>query len=176
MIDAFNKATKKFTDFFTYIDSDIDFKQKNINDTIIKISETVFLWQYNSSYEDEEYVEIFNRIFKCNYIIYNITPRKISFKNPIYASKIKEFKSPDNPAYTLNYIITFCLSAKDWLSTCESNIIIVHNDLNDGKVFCLLSALVSFNSITSFHPMDAYATITSAVSTIIFIVNILIGK
>lgn len=159
MIDAFNKATKKFTDFFIYIEKEIDFNQKTIHDSLIKLSNNVFLWQYDSSYEDEEYVEIFQMIFKCNYLIFNTTPRQLSFKKEIHISKIKDIKSPDYPSYTLNYLISFCISAQNWLNENQSNIIIIHNDLNDGKVLCLLSALLSFISIVSFHPTNAYANI-----------------
>ena len=75
-INYFNKATKKFTDYFIYNEKDNE-KHEDIFNNIISINNQINLWIEDRNYDDEQYIQIINHYYKNNYIIYNLIPRKI---------------------------------------------------------------------------------------------------
>lgn len=162
MIKAFNKATKKFTDYFNYIEKELDKPTKELDESIYLINSHITLWQHDENYSDDDFISVFNQKFKNKYIIYNITPRKLQVKSN--QDKIKDFKSPDFSSYTLEYIMSFSIEVKKHLKSNPDDVIIIHDDNQNGKIFSLLSCLLSYTVTVSNAPMpplDAYYTITS---------------
>ena len=67
----------------------------------------------------------------------------------------------------MRYIISFCISAENWLNAVINNILIIYDDIiiNEGKIFYLLSALISFHHTRKndsiYEPVSVYADLTS---------------
>ena len=159
-IKAFNNATKKFTDYFNYIESSIEKPPKDIEENLIKLNDRIILWEEDKDYDDWQFFQLINYNYKKNYMIYNLTDRKIEIKTD--QDKIIDFPGPNNPSYTLEYLISFSISAKNWLNSNKENILILHDEIINGKIFCLLGCLISYNSDKKkniIEPMDAYADI-----------------
>ena len=158
-IRAFNEATKKFTDYFNYIESSIEKPPKDIEENIIQLNNRIILWQEDKDYDDWQFFQLINHNYKKNYMIYNLTERKIDIKTDL--DKIIDFPAPNNPSYTLEFLISFSISAKNWLISNKNNILILHDDISNGRIFCLLGCLLSYNSNKNnlIEPMDAYADI-----------------
>ena len=63
--------------------------------------------------------------------------------------------------------ISFCISAENWLNADKSNILIIYDDIqiNEGKIFYILSALISFHhskkNDSIYEPISIYADLTS---------------
>ena len=162
MIKAFNKATKKFTDYFNYIEKELDKPTKELEESIYLINSHITLWQHDENYSDDDFLTVFAQKFKNKFIIYNITPRKLQVKTN--QDKIKDLKSPDFSSYTLEYLMSFSIDVKKHLSANPDDVIIIHDDNQIGKIFSLLSCLLSYTVTVSNAPMpplDAYYTITS---------------
>ena len=158
-IKAFNDATKKFTDYFNYIESSIEKPPKDIEENIIQLNNRIILWQEDKDYDDWQFFQLINHNYKKNYMIYNLTERKIDIKTDL--DKIIDFPAPNNPSYSLEFLISFSISAKNWLISNKNNILILHDDISNGRIFCLLGCLLSYNSNKNnlIEPMDAYADI-----------------
>ena len=84
--------------------------------------------------------------------------------------KIVDFKLPNNPSFTLEFLIEFCVSAENWLSSDNSHILILHDDpeINEGKIFYLLSAIISYHntkkSDSLYEPVSIYADLTTTLN------------
>ena len=104
-IKAFNNATKKFTDYFNYIESSIEKPPKDIEENLIKLNDRIILWEEDKDYDDWQFFQLINYNYKKNYMIYNLTDRKIEIKTD--QDKIIDFPGPNNPSYTLEYLISF---------------------------------------------------------------------
>ena len=79
-------------------------------------------------------------------MIYNLLPDKIDTN--IFPDKIIDFKLPNNPSFSLEFLISFCISSKNWLNAMENNILVIHDDLtkNDGNIFYLISTIIIYNN------------------------------
>ena len=115
MIQAFNKATKKFADYFNYIEKELDKPSKEIEETIYMINNQIVYWEYDGGYTDDNFIQVFNKKFQKNYKIYNITSRQLEVKTD--QDKIINLKAPDNPSYTLEFLMSFSIQAKKFLSS-----------------------------------------------------------
>jgi hypothetical protein len=79
-----------------------------------------------------------------------------------------DFNLPNNPSFTLEFLISFCISAENWINAEDNNILIIYDDItvNEGKIFYILSALISFHHIKKndsiYEPISIYADITSS--------------
>ena len=158
----------KVTDYFNYIEKTIQKPKKQISDNIIKINEKIVLWINDNNFKDSEYISLINQNYKENFLIYNITQRKI--ETDIMQDKIVDFKLPNNPSFTLEFLIEFCVSAENWLSSDNSHILILHDDpeINEGKIFYLLSAIISYHntkkSDSLYEPVSIYADLTTTLN------------
>ena len=77
-IKAFNNATKKFTDYFNYIESSIEKPPKDIEENLIKLNDRIILWEEDKDYDDWQFFQLINYNYKKNYMIYNLTDRNKS--------------------------------------------------------------------------------------------------
>ncbi len=150
-INYFNKATKKFTDYFIYNEKDNE-KHEDIFNNIISINNQINLWIEDRNYDDEQYIQIINHYYKNNYIIYNLIPRKIETKTDL--DKIIDYPIINLPSYSLEFLLTFSITCKNWLNSNKNNILILHDTIESGKIFCLLSAILSY--LTKENPIKIY--------------------
>ena len=148
-----------------YLENTIQKSKKQISDNIIKINEKIILWINDNNYADSEYISLINEKYKENFLIYNITQRKI--ETDIIQDKIVDFKLPNSPSFTLEFLIEFCVSAENWLNSENTHIIIIHDDpqINEGKIFYLLSAIISYHNTKKtdslYEPVSIYADLTT---------------
>lgn len=174
MINFLNKQTKKLTDFFKH-DIEMDTPQiSNIADNIIYLNSQLVLWRHDINHEDESLNQIFTFRFNQKFMIYNLTARKIQFKTN--TDKILDFKTPSYPSYTLEFLLSFAISAKNWLSNDSYNILIIHDELKEPKVLSLLCSILSYFNKTAIHPMDLYANIISTNKAFAELANISVYK
>jgi hypothetical protein len=156
---SLNDATKKFADYFTYIENKIQIP-KNIEENLIQINNNVTLWIEDSKFEDGQFLSIFKNKYKENFRIYNLTPRILNFTDNL--EKVVNCHPPNYPSYTLEYLINFSISSKNYISLNEDNVLIIHDEIKDGRIFCLLSSIISYNIIKSngpLEPISAYENI-----------------
>ena len=144
-MDFFNKFSKKLTNYFK--DEELlNRKIVKIDDTLIYLNSQVILWRYDESIDDEAYNQVFNHRHFNKYMIYNLFNRKINF-NKNYDTII-DFKVPDLPSYTLEFLLSFSVSAKNWLSLDQFNVLIIHDDISN-VIFQLILA-ENFSNIVLF--------------------------
>lgn len=164
-LNYFNKFSGKVTNYFSYFENTIQKPQRQIKDNIIKINEKVILWINDNNFLDLEFINLIMNDYKQNFLIYNITTKKI--ETNIIQDKIVDFKPPNNPSFTLEFLINFCISAENWLISDNSHILIIHDDplVNEGKIFYLLSAIISYHNSQKtdslYEPVSIYADLTS---------------
>ena len=164
--NIFNNFSGKVTNYFSYIENSIQRPQKQISDNLIKIHENIILWINDNNYLDCEYINLIIKDYKNDFLIYNITPRKI--ETNIDQDKIVDFKLPNNPSFTLEFLISFCISAENWLISDNSHKLIIHDDplMNEGKIFYLLSVIISYHNSKKtdslYEPVSIYADLTSS--------------
>jgi hypothetical protein len=127
-MDFFNKFSKKLSNYFK--DEEIlSRKIMTVDDTLIYLNSQVILWKYESSLDDEAYNQVLNHRHNNQYMIYNLLNRKIQFKRN--SDTIIDFKTPDLPAYTLEFLLSFSVSARNWLSLDQYNVLIIHDDISN---------------------------------------------
>ena len=125
-----NKFSKKLNDFFK--DEEILTKKRvTPDDTLIYLNSQVILWRYDKSVDDEAYNQIFNHRHHNRYMVYNLLSRKVQWSQNV--DSIIDFNVPDFPAYTLEFLLSFSVSAKNWLSLDQFNVLIVHDDISNVK-------------------------------------------
>ena len=167
-LNFFNKFSGKVTNYFSYIENTIQRPQKQISDSLIKINENIILWLNDNNYLDCEFINLIMKDYQKDFLIYNITPRKI--ETNLVQDKIVDFKLPNNPSFTLEFLISFCISAENWLISENSHILIIHDDplINEGKIFYLLSAIISYHNSKKtdslYEPVSIYADLTSSLN------------
>jgi hypothetical protein len=160
MINYFNKATKTLSNFFKYEEELVNPIKNNIEDNLIYLNSQLILWKHDDNYEDDLYNKLFSFRFNNKFLIYNLIPgRKVEFQTNL--DKLLDFIAPDSPSYTLEFLLTFAISAKNWLSLDSYNVLIVHDDLKNAKVLSLLCTMLSYLNKNTLHPMDLYANIIS---------------
>ena len=76
-----------------------------------------------------------------------------------------------NPSFSLESLISFCISSKNWLNANEENILVIHDDLtkNDGNIFYLISTIIAYNNNNNNknkneikEPVDIYKNLLAA--------------
>ena len=146
VFNIFNKASEKINSYFSFIENKIKNPKTSLQDSLIQINSKIFIWLKNSDFKDDEFISIIRSNFNDNYMIYNLLPEKINTN--ISQDKIIDFKLPNNPSFTLEFLISFCISSKNWLNALEKNILVIHDDLskNDGNIFYLISTIIIYNN------------------------------
>ena len=161
VFNIFNKASEKLNSYFSFIENKIKSPKKEIQDSLIQINSKIFIWIKDTNFKDDEFIHVINSNFKDNYMIYNLIPEKI--ETDTSPDKIIDFKLPNNPSFTLEFLLSFCISSKNWLNAIEDNILVIHDDLskNDGNIFYLISTIIIYNNKTKNRneirdPVDIY--------------------
>ena len=161
VFNIFNKASEKINSYFSFIENKIKTPKKEIQDSLIRINSKIFIWIKDSNFKDDDFIKVIRANFKDNYMIYNLIPDKI--ETDTSPDKIIDFKLPNNPSFTLEFLLSFCISSKNWLNAIEENILVIHDDLskNDGNIFYLISTIIIYNNKTKNRneirdPVDIY--------------------
>ena len=168
LFNIFNKFSGKVTDYFSYIENTIQNPKKQISDNFVKVNEKIILWINDKNFSDSEFIQLINQDYKEDFLIYNIIQRKI--ESDLEQDKIVDFKLPNNPSFTLEFLIGFCISAENWLSSGNSHKLIIHDDplINEGKIFYLLSAIISYHNTKKtdslYEPVSIYADLTTSLN------------
>ena len=146
VFNIFNKASEKINSYFSFIENKIKTPKKEIQDSLIRINSKIFIWIKDSNFKDDDFIKVIRANFKDNYMIYNLIPDKI--ETDTSPDKIIDFKLPNNPSFTLEFLLSFCISSKNWLNAIEENILVIHDDLskNDGNIFYLISTIIIYNN------------------------------
>lgn len=135
-IIQFNKATNFINDFFKH-DISVDTKSSNPDDYLIYLNSQLIIWK--DSPEDlidhDNFNKLFDRRFNNKFMVYNLTNKNINFKSNI--DKILDFQAPDYPSYLLEFLLTFSVSVKNWLSLDCYNVLIVFDTLKNVKITLL---------------------------------------
>ena len=169
VFNIFNKASQKITDYFSFIEKKIKNPKKEIQDSLIQINSKIFIWIKDTNFKDDEFIQVIHKNFKDNYMIYNLIPDKI--ETDTSPDKIIDFKFPNNPSFSLESLISFCISSKNWLNANEENILVIHDDLtiNDGNIFYLISTIITYNNNNNNkskneveEPVDIYINLLAA--------------
>ena len=169
VFNIFNKASQKITNYFSFINQKIQNPQKEIQDSLIQINSKIFIWIKDSNYKDDDFIQVIRNNFKDNYMIYNLLSDKIETETS--PDKIIDFKLPNNPSFSLESIISFCISSKNWLNANEQNILVIHDDItkNDGNIFYLISTIISYNKDNNIknkneikEPVEIYLNLLQA--------------
>lgn len=171
----FNKASKMLSDYFKH-DTNLDKDNQviNIEDNIIYLSSQLILWKDDKNYDDESFNSIFNFRFNKKFMIYNLNQRKINFKKD--HDKIIDFVTPDHPSFSLEFLLTFSISAKNWLSLDECNVLIIHDQLKSPRVISLICVILSYLNKNQVQPMDIYANIITTNKAFAELANITLYK
>ena len=170
VFNIFNKASQKITDYFSIIEKKIQNPQKEIQDSLIQINPKIFVWIKDTNFKDEDFIHVIHSNFKDNYMIYNLLEDKIETNTS--PDKIVDFKLPNNPSFTLEFLISFCISSKNWLNANDDNILVIHDDItkNDGNIFYLISTIIAYNNNNNNsknknqikEPVDIYVNLLAA--------------
>ena len=146
VFNIFNKASEKINSYFSFIENKINNQKTSIQDSLIQINSKIFIWIKDSSFHNDDFIKVIHSNFRDNYMIYNLLPDKIDTN--IFPDKIIDFKLPNNPSFSLEFLISFCISSKNWLNAMENNILVIHDDLtkNDGNIFYLISTIIIYNN------------------------------
>lgn len=126
------QASKAFTNFFKH-DEEMDRKTVNLDDTIIYINSRIILWKYEKSIDDYQYNQYFDYKYSKKYMLFNLTERTLEFKDHI---DIIDFKAPKMPSYSLEFLLSIAISAKNWISSDPNNLIIFHDSLLNVCFLC----------------------------------------
>ena len=166
VFNIFNKASEKINSYFSFIENKIKNPRTEIQDSLIQINSKIFIWIKDSNFKDDDFIQVIRSHFGDNYMIYNLLPDKIETETS--PDKIIDFKLPNNPSFTLEFLISFCISSKNWLNAIEDNILVIHDDLskNDGNIFYLISTIILYNNKTKNKnelkdPVDIYKNLLS---------------
>ena len=165
VLNLINQFSNKMTKYFTNIESSIKKPNNNFLDNIIPINNKIILWIKDSLYPQSIYISHFTQKYSSKFLIYNITQTKLEIDSS--QDKIMDFNLPNNPSFSLEFLISFCISAENWINADINNILIIYDDIikNEGKIFYILSALISFHHTKKndsiFEPLSIYADLTS---------------
>ena len=161
VFNIFNKASEKINSYFSFFQNKINYPKTSIQDSLIQINSKIFIWIKDSNFKDDDFIQVIHSNFRDNYMIYNLLPDKIETSTS--PDKIIDFKLPNNPSFTLEFLISFCISSKNWLNAMENNILVIHDDLtkNEGNIFYLISTIIIYNNKTKNKdeikdPVDIY--------------------
>jgi hypothetical protein len=135
-MNFFNKASKLLNNYFKY-DPKIDEEENyNIEDSLIYLNSQLVLWKENKNFDLDSFNQLFLHRFEKKFMIYNLTDHSIDFKGNDGNERVIDFKTPSYPAYSLEFLLSFAISAKNWLSLDTYNVLIVYDDFkNVRKLF-----------------------------------------
>jgi len=95
------------------------------------------LWKdFDNGIDHENFNKLFEKRFDKKFIVYNLSNKKIDFYDN--QDKILDFKTPEYPSYSLEFLLTFAISVKNWLSLDSHNILVVFDNLKNVFSFCFI--------------------------------------
>ena len=163
VVNLINNFSNKMTNYFTP-----NPQNNSLDNNIIQINNKILLWikdTANTSSNDN-YITYISQKYTSKFLIFNISQTKLDTE--IFQDKIMDFNLPNNPSFTLEFLINFCISAENWINADNTNILIIYDDItiNEGKIYYILSALISFHHIKKndsiYEPISIYADLTSS--------------
>ena len=163
VVNLINNFSNKMTNYFTP-----NPQNNSLDNYIIQINNKILLWikdTINTSSNDN-YIIYISQKYTSKFLIFNISQTKLDTE--ISQDKIMDFNLPNNPSFTLEFLINFCISAENWINADNANILIIYDDItiNEGKIYYILSALISFHHIKKndsiYEPISIYADLTSS--------------
>ena len=163
VVNLINNFSNKMTNYFTP-----NPQNNSLDNNIIQINNKILLWikdTINTSSNDN-YITYISQKYTSKFLIFNISQTKLDTE--IFQDKIMDFNLPNNPSFTLEFLINFCISAENWINADNTNILIIYDDIaiNEGKIYYILSALISFHHIKKndsiYEPISIYADLTSS--------------
>ena len=163
VVNLINNFSNKMTNYFTP-----NPQNNSLDNYIIQINNKILLWikdTINTSSNDN-YITYISQKYTSKFLIFNISQTKLDTE--ISQDKIMDFNLPNNPSFTLEFLINFCISAENWINADNTNILIIYDDItiNEGKIYYILSALISFHHIKKndsiYEPISIYADLTSS--------------
>ena len=143
MFNYFNKAIKKFSDSINYIEKTVNIRNndKDIEENILTINNNFILWIEDNTFQDKNYLEIFSKKYKNNFIIYNFLSRDINNKNDsITIKNINNYFG----IYSFEFLLNFSVEINEYLLKNKENFIIIHDNLKNNNIFLLLSIIISY--------------------------------
>ena len=117
---------------------------------MIYLNSQLVIWKDSDNNIDHDHFnKLFEKRFNKKFLVYNLTDKKINFSDN--QDKILDFKAPQHPSYSLEFLLTFSISVKNWLSLDSYNILIVHDNLrNVKKIYINLINFVLFEFYFKF--------------------------
>ena len=168
VFNLFNNLGNKMTNYFTNKENLNIISKNNSQENIIQINNKIILWikdTLDPSSNDNNIIYI-SKKYASKFLIYNISQTKL--ETELSQDKIMDFILPKNPSFTLEFLINFCISAENWINADDSNILVIYDDItkNEGKIFYMLSVLISFHHTKKndaiYEPISIYAELTNA--------------
>ena len=168
VFNLFNNLGNKMTNYFTNKENLNIISKNNSQENIIQINNKIILWikdTLDPSSNDNNIIYI-SKKYASKFLIYNISQTKL--ETELSQDKIMDFILPKNPSFTLEFLINFCISAENWINADDSNILVIYDDItkNEGKIFYILSVLISFHHTKKndaiYEPISIYAELTNA--------------
>jgi len=105
-------------------------KSSNPDDYLIYLNSQLVIWkESDNNIDPDHFNKLFEKRFNRKFMVYNLTTKKINFSDN--QDKIVDFKAPEYPSYSLEFLLTFSISVKNWLSLDSYNILIVHDSLKN---------------------------------------------
>lgn len=100
---------------------------------MIYLNSQIIIWKDSGEdlIDHENFNKLFHRRFDNKFMVYNLTNRNINFKTNV--DRILDFQAPDYPSYLLEFLLTFSVSVKNWLSLDCYNVLIVYDTLKNVK-------------------------------------------
>ena len=124
-------------------------KSSNPDDYLIYLNSQLVIWKESDNNIDQDHFnELFEKRFNRKFMVYNLTNKKINFTNN--QDKIVDFKAPEYPSYSLEFLLTFSISVKNWLSLDSYNILIVYDSLKNVNFFNFRFRKYLFSDIVLF--------------------------
>lgn len=99
----------------------------NSSNTLLYINSRVVVWKKEEDEKEFDYCNLFNKQFNDNYKVLNFSNNVIP--NFTDVEKITYFKVPQYPAYTLQFILEFALTIKDFIDNDDKTIFIFYDDI-----------------------------------------------
>lgn len=157
MIKAFNQATKKFSDYFTYIEKELDKPSRRIEENLTYFNSQLVLWHYDEEYSDKDFETLFIKRFNSTYRICNFMNREIAIKHKenIFQNTL-DF---DIPLFLFEYLLSFLMNSKNYLKENQYNVIILHDELINTKIFFVVSALLMYIQDKHPNPIEIFKDI-----------------
>lgn len=127
MLNLFQKAQKKLENILNDKNIFNNINQVKPENNVMFISSKVALWK-KTNYDDEfDYSLYFEKQFNGKYIVLNMTNNDlIKFQEQ---NKIINYKVPVYPAYTLQFILDFCLTIKEILENDKDLSLIFYDSI-----------------------------------------------